>query len=59
MPKFRPNLCLGTMWPNLLMWMYHMSFNYLLTMNVPHVNIVTMPLVTKQLAKCSTYIVAT
>ncbi len=60
MPRFRPNLCLGTMWPNLLMWMCHVSFNYLLTtnfVNVPRVNIVIMPCVTKQLANCSTYIV--
>ncbi len=77
MPRFRPNLCLGTMWLNLLMWMFHVSFNYLLTskfvnmlvsfnylltphfMNVPRVNIVSVSHVTKPLAKCSTYIVAT
>ncbi len=33
MLRFSPNLCLGTMWPNLLMWMCHVSFNYLLTPN--------------------------
>jgi hypothetical protein len=59
---FRPHLCLGTMWPKLLIWMCHVSFNYLLTphfMNVLSVNIVSVPNVTKPLAKCSIYIVAT
>jgi hypothetical protein len=60
--RFRTNLFLGTMWPKLLMWMCHMSFNYALNphfMIVPHVNIVSVPRVTKPLAKCSIYIVAT
>jgi hypothetical protein len=74
---FKTNLFLSTMWPKLLMWMCHVSFNYLLTpkfvsmprvinyelnphfMNVPHVNIVSVPCVTKPLAKCSIYIVVT
>jgi len=44
------------------MWMCHVSFNYLLTpnfVNVPHVNIVSVQCVTKQVAKCSIYIVVT
>jgi Na+/H+ antiporter NhaA len=39
-----------------------MSFNFALNphfMNVPHVNIVSVPCVTKPLAKCSIYIVVT
>jgi hypothetical protein len=32
MPRFKLTLCLGTMWPKLLMWMCHVSFNYLLTL---------------------------
>ncbi len=57
MLRFRlDNVCLCTMWPNLFMWMFHVSLNYLLTkkiVNVPCVNIVNVLHVNKSLAKCS------